>query len=85
VAILGIAALFLALTRSFTRAGLLAMACAPFMAWLLGLEPMLIGGVAILVVLLLFAHRDNWLPGRNVPEKSEKGLSVSSSGEARNH
>jgi glycerol-3-phosphate acyltransferase PlsY len=68
-AILGIALLFLAFTRSFTRAGLLAMACAPFVAWLLRLEPTLVGGVTILVVLLLFAHRNNWLPWRSASEQ----------------
>ncbi len=46
---LGLALLFLVFTRSFTRAGLIAMALAPVAAWLLGLEPILVGGVVVLV------------------------------------
>jgi glycerol-3-phosphate acyltransferase PlsY len=61
LATLGIAALFLAITRSFTRAGMIAMALSPLLAWLLGLEAMLVGGVVALALLLLFAHRDNWV------------------------
>jgi glycerol-3-phosphate acyltransferase PlsY len=60
-----IAGVFLALTRSFTRAGMIAMALAPLTAWLLGLDAVLVGGVAILALLLLFAHRDNWFAARS--------------------
>jgi acyl phosphate:glycerol-3-phosphate acyltransferase len=61
LATLGIALLFLVLIRSFTRSGMIAMALAPVVAWLLGLDIVLVMGVLILVVLLLFAHRENLL------------------------
>ncbi len=61
LATLGMAGLFLALIRSFTRSGMIAMALAPLIAWLLGLDWVLVVGVLILVILLLFAHRENFL------------------------
>ncbi len=61
LATLGIALLFLVLIRSFTRSGMIAMALAPVVAWLLGLDIVLVMGVLILVLLLLFAHRENLL------------------------
>jgi glycerol-3-phosphate acyltransferase PlsY len=61
LATLGIAAIFLAITRSFSRGGMIAMALAPLVAWLLGVDGVLVGGIVVLVILLLFAHRDNWL------------------------
>lgn len=50
----------LILTRSFTRAGMIAMALSPVVAWLLGLDPVLVGGVLVVALLLLYAHRENW-------------------------
>jgi glycerol-3-phosphate acyltransferase PlsY len=61
---LGMAAVFLALTRSFTRAGIIAIALTPVAAWLLGLDFVLVMGVLVLVLLLLFAHRDNLMTQR---------------------
>jgi glycerol-3-phosphate acyltransferase PlsY len=58
--ILGIALLFLGITRSFSRAGMIAMALAPVVAWVLRMELVLVVGVLVLVTLLLFAHRENW-------------------------
>jgi glycerol-3-phosphate acyltransferase PlsY len=60
VVTLGIALICLALTRSFTRAGMIAMALAPVTAWILRLDGVMVGGVAMLAILLLFAHRQNW-------------------------
>jgi glycerol-3-phosphate acyltransferase PlsY len=57
--ILGIALILLIFLRSFTRAGMGAVALAPFVAWWLGLDAVLVGGVLILALLILFAHRDN--------------------------
>jgi acyl phosphate:glycerol-3-phosphate acyltransferase len=72
---LGLALLFLALSRSFTRSGMIAMALAPVVAWLLGLEAMLVSGVVVLVILLLFAHRGNLtgqrLPAQGVEEQTQ--------------
>lgn len=64
LAVLALAGVFLALTRSFSRGGMIAMALAPLAAWLLGLDAVLVGGILVLVILLLFAHRDNWLAER---------------------
>jgi len=61
LATLAIALLFLGLTRSFTRAGMIAMALSPVAAWLLGLDWVIVGGVLVVAILLLFAHRENWL------------------------
>lgn len=58
--ILALAALFWKITRSMTRGGMIAMALAPLVAWLLGVDIVLVGGIAVLAVLLLFAHRNNW-------------------------
>jgi glycerol-3-phosphate acyltransferase PlsY len=59
--ILGIVLISLLITRSFTRAGMIAMALAPFAAWLMGLDWVLVGGIAIVALILLFAHRGNWV------------------------
>ena len=64
LATLAVALVFLAVTRSFSRAGMIAMAFAPILAWLLGLDGVIVGGVLTLVVLLLFAHRENWFSAR---------------------
>jgi glycerol-3-phosphate acyltransferase PlsY len=61
---LGLALLFLAFTRSFTRSGMVAMALAPVVTWLLGLDTVLVVGVLLLVILLLFAHRENMFAQR---------------------
>lgn len=61
LALLGVALIFLAITRSFTRAGIIAMALSPVAAWFVGLDAVLVGGVAILALLLVFAHRENWI------------------------
>lgn len=62
--VLGIALILLIFLRSFTRAGMTAVALAPFVAWGLGLEPVIIGGILVLALLLLFAHRENLLAER---------------------
>jgi acyl phosphate:glycerol-3-phosphate acyltransferase len=59
LSILGTALVLLALSRQFTRAGLIAIALTPLVAWLFGLEPGLVGGLVLLVALLLFAHRSS--------------------------
>jgi glycerol-3-phosphate acyltransferase PlsY len=61
LATLSIALVFLLLTRSFTRAGMIAMALAPVVAWLLRLGPLVVGGVLVVALLLLFAHRQDWI------------------------
>lgn len=61
LATLAIALVSLILTHSFTRAGMIAMALAPVVAWLLGLESVVVGGVLVVALLLLFAHRQNWV------------------------
>ena len=61
LAVLGVALVFLAITRSFTRAGIVAMALSPVTAWFVGLDAVLVGGVVILALLLVFAHRENWV------------------------
>lgn len=58
--VLGIALIAFLITRSFTRAGMIAMALGPIAAWIMGLDLVLVGGFAILALLLLFAHRENW-------------------------
>lgn len=63
LATLAIALVSLLFTRSFTRAGMIAMALAPAVAWLLKLEPVIVGGVLVVALLLLFAHRKNWWEG----------------------
>jgi glycerol-3-phosphate acyltransferase PlsY len=68
---LGMAAVFLALTRSFTRAGIIAIALTPVAAWLLGLDFELVMGVLVLVLLLLFAHRDNLMTQRLPSQPAE--------------
>jgi glycerol-3-phosphate acyltransferase PlsY len=64
VAIVAVALLMVAITRSFSRGGMIAMALAPLIAWLLGLDIVLAGGVLVLVIVLLLAHRENWMPKR---------------------
>ena len=64
LATLGIALVFLGITRSFSRAGMIAMALAPISAWLLGLDVVVVGGVLVMILLLLYAHRDNWSSSR---------------------
>src|SRR5262249_2934458 len=44
LATLAVALVSLLLTRSFTRAGMIAMALSPVVAWLLKLEPVIVGG-----------------------------------------
>jgi glycerol-3-phosphate acyltransferase PlsY len=58
---LAIALIMLLILRSFTRAGMIAVALSPVTAWWLGLDPVIIGGILILALLLLFAHRENLL------------------------
>jgi glycerol-3-phosphate acyltransferase PlsY len=55
-----VALLFLPITRSFNRAGMIAMALVPVLAYLLRLDAVIIGGMVALALLLLFAHRENW-------------------------
>jgi glycerol-3-phosphate acyltransferase PlsY len=76
LATLGIALFFLVLIRSFTRSGMIAMALAPVVAWLLGLEIVLVVGVLVLVILLLFAHRDNLLVQRLPTQPDRKSNAV---------
>ncbi len=71
-----LALIFLGITRSFNRGGMIAMALAPVIAWLLGLEWMLVAGVFALIVLLLFAHRENWSKGRASAPAPENSTSV---------
>ncbi|MCC6458385.1 MAG: glycerol-3-phosphate acyltransferase [Caldilineaceae bacterium] len=61
----GIALLLLAILRSFTRAGMIATALTPLTAWYLGLDTVLVVGVIVLILLLLFAHRDNVMAQRS--------------------
>jgi acyl phosphate:glycerol-3-phosphate acyltransferase len=77
LATLLVALIFLLITRSFSRAGMLAMAVAPVLAWLLRLDAVVVGGLVVLALLLLFAHRDNWSAARShAPEaRREKGHS----------
>jgi glycerol-3-phosphate acyltransferase PlsY len=53
------AAVLLAITRSYTRAGMIAIALTPIAAWFWGLDTVLVAGVVVLVLLLLYAHREN--------------------------
>ena len=62
--VLGIAVVLLALTRQFTRSGLIAIILTPLLAWLFGLELVFVGGLVLLVMLLLFAHRSSIMPQR---------------------
>lgn len=75
--ILGIALGFLLITRSFTRGGMIAMALAPLVAWWRDLDGVLVGGTVILALLLLFAHRENWMDryakGRHQASERESG------------
>ncbi len=64
VATLLAALFFLGITRSVSRSGMLAMALVPLLAWLLALEPTVVTGMVVLVILLLYAHRHNWSSGR---------------------
>ena len=64
LATLAVALVFLAFTHSFSRAGMIAMAFVPLIAWLIGLDGVVVGGVVALVALLLFAHRENWFAAR---------------------
>jgi glycerol-3-phosphate acyltransferase PlsY len=59
VAIILLAAVLVGVLRSFTTSGLIAIALAPVIAFLLGAPPEQIAGVAAAALLLLFAHRDN--------------------------
>lgn len=61
LAILGVALVFLLITRSFTRGGMIAMALTPLLAWWRDLDGVLVVGTLILALLLLFAHRGNWM------------------------
>jgi hypothetical protein len=54
---------------------MIAVALAPVMAWWLGLEAVVIGGILILVLLLLSAHRENLLSER-LPRNREPGSAL---------
>ena len=73
---LGIALVLLGVTRQFTRSGMIAMMVAPLLAWWLGLDAVLVGGVGALVVVLLFAHRTNWSEGALHRIDAKRGASV---------
>lgn len=75
LAILGIALLFVLITRKFTRGGMIAMATAPLLAWWRGLDMAFIIGLLILAGLLLFAHRENWMD-RDAEHHSEEGTTA---------
>lgn len=60
-----LALFFLVLIRSFTRAGMIATALAPLAAWYLGLDSVLVFGVVALILLLLYAHRENVVAQRS--------------------
>lgn len=72
LAVLGVALVFVLLTRNFSRGGMIAMSLAPLLAWWRGLDAVLVVGMLILALLLLFAHRKNWLDG-NVNHPSTEG------------
>lgn len=57
-----IALILLALTRKFTHSGLIAVVFTPLVAWLLGVDGLLVGGLVVLAALLLFAHRASFIP-----------------------
>ncbi|MEZ4867618.1 MAG: glycerol-3-phosphate acyltransferase [Caldilineaceae bacterium] len=57
--LLVVAALCYGITRSFTGSGLITIALAPIVAWLLGAEPAQLVGLTLLTLLLLLAHRTN--------------------------
>jgi glycerol-3-phosphate acyltransferase PlsY len=59
--LLAMAALIFALTRAFTLSGLITIALAPAIAWLLGNHGAFLIGLVIVVLLLLYAHRSNIL------------------------
>jgi acyl-phosphate glycerol 3-phosphate acyltransferase len=71
-----LALIFLGITRSFNRGGMIAMALAPVIAWLLGLDWVLVVGVFALILLLLYAHRENWSKDRASAPAQEKPTSV---------
>lgn len=62
--VVGIALVLMALTRKFIQSGLIAVALTPLVAWLLGLDDILVGGTVVLAALLLFAHRMSFMPQR---------------------
>jgi glycerol-3-phosphate acyltransferase PlsY len=57
-----IALILLAVMRRFTRSGLIAVIFTPLVAWLLGVEDLVVGGLVVLAILLLFAHRASFIP-----------------------